>query len=152
MEGFHSSLRGVSALADALDNTSRIVERVNAVLATRRVDLETASQEYAEGRDRVLAAVIAAGSVFALPPALLLAFFGVNSSDVDPRRSILDLNHYGVAYAIAWLPFLLLIAAGLVARRRISLRLSAPDAVTSDRRRTRRSWRSWFRRSRRRSA
>ncbi|WP_405677684.1 hypothetical protein OG292_24900 [Streptomyces sp. NBC_01511] len=152
VEGFHSSLRGVSALADALDNTSRIVERVNAVLATRRVDLETASQEYAEGRDRVLAAVIAAGSVFALPPALLLAFFGVNSSDVDPRRSILDLNHYGVAYAIAWLPFLLLIAAGLVARRRISLRLSAPDAVTSDRRRTRRSWRSWFRRSRRRSA
>ncbi|MDQ8705366.1 hypothetical protein RCO28_23130 [Streptomyces sp. LHD-70] len=146
VESFHSSLRDVSALADALANTSRIVERVDAVLATRRVDLETASQQYAEGRDRVLAAVIAAGSVLALPPALLLAFFGVNSSDVDPRRSILDIHHYGVAYAIAWLPFLLLIAVGLVARRRVSLSLSTPDAVNPDRRRTRRSW---LRRSRR---
>ncbi|MFJ5036075.1 hypothetical protein ACIQB5_50890 [Streptomyces sp. NPDC088560] len=144
VEGFHSSLRGVAALADALANTSRIVERVDAVLATRRVDLETASQRYAERRDRVLAAALAAGSVIALPPALLLAFFGVNSSDVDPRRSILDVHHYGVAYALAWLPFLLLMGAGLVARRRISLRLSDPDAdipaVDPDRRRTRRTW------------
>ncbi|MGX1255222.1 hypothetical protein RKD48_007733 [Streptomyces ambofaciens] len=134
VESFHSSLRDVSSLADALANTSRIVERVNAVLATRRVDLETASQQYAEDRDRVLAAVIAVGSLIALPPALLLAYFGVNSSDVDPDRSILDVRHYGVAYAMAWLPFLLLIAVGLVARRRISLRLSAPDATTAERR------------------
>ncbi|OEU96770.1 hypothetical protein AN216_19040 [Streptomyces oceani] len=140
IESFHSSLRDVSALADAVTNTSRIVDRVNAVLATRCVDLETASQEYAEGRDRVLATVIAAGSVIALPPALLLAFFGVNSSDVDPRRSILDVQHYGVAYAIAWLPFVLLIAVGLVARRRVSLSLSASEAVIPDQRRTRRSW------------
>ncbi|MFE2022576.1 hypothetical protein ACFW9O_31555 [Streptomyces sp. NPDC059499] len=145
VESFHSSLRGVSALVEALTNTSRTVERVNAVLATRRVDLETASQEYAEGRDRVLASVIAAGSVIALPPALLLAYFGVNSSDVDPRRSILDVQHYGVAYAIAWVPFLLLIAAGLVARRRISLGLSAPDAAP----RRRRTQLFWRRRSRR---
>ncbi|PPS90589.1 hypothetical protein [Streptomyces sp. MH60] len=134
VESFHSSLRDVSSLADALANTSRIVERVNAVLATRRVDLETAAQQYAEDRDRVLAAVIAVGSLIALPPALLLAYFGVNSSDVDPSRSILDLHHYGVAYAIAWLPFLLLIAVGLIARRRISLRLSDPDDGAPERR------------------
>lgn len=134
VESFHSSLRDISSLADALANTSRIVERVNAVLATRRVDLETASQQYAENRDRVLAGVIAVGSLLALPPALLLAYFGVNSSDVDPRRSILDVHHYGVAYAIAWLPFLLLIVVGLFARRRISLRLSSPDAVNPERR------------------
>ncbi|MFJ6070853.1 hypothetical protein ACIQFU_08390 [Streptomyces sp. NPDC093065] len=146
VESFHSSLREVSSLADALANTSRIVERVNAVLATRRVDLETASQQYAEDRDRVLAAVIAVGSLIALPPALLLAYFGVNSSDVDSRRSILDLHHYGVAYAVAWLPFVLLIVVGLVARRRISLRLSGPDADAAERR----SRRSRLGRSRRR--
>ncbi|GHB88670.1 hypothetical protein GCM10010348_02310 [Streptomyces anthocyanicus] len=151
VESFHASLRDVSSLADALANTSRIVERVNAVLATRRVGLETAAQQYAEDRDRVLAAVIAAGSLLALPPALLLAYFGVNSSDVDPSRSILDFQHYGVAYAIAWSPFLLLILVGLLARRRISLRLPAPDAATSERRtrRFRRSLRSWPGRSRR---
>ncbi|WP_030182624.1 hypothetical protein [Streptomyces violaceorubidus] len=146
VESFHSSLRDVSSLADALANTSRIVERVNAVLATRRVDLETAAQQYAEDRDRVLAAVIAVGSLIALPPALLLAFFGVNSSDVDPSRSILDIRHYGVAYAIAWLPFLLLIAVGLVARRRTALRLSTPDTAPAGRR----ARRARFGRSRRR--
>jgi hypothetical protein len=124
VESFHSSLRAASALADGLENTSRIVHRVDAVLATRRADLETATQTYAEKRDKVVAAVIAVGSVLALPPALLLAFFGVNSSDVDPRRSILDLHRYGVAYALAWVPFLLLAAVGVIARRRISLSVS----------------------------
>lgn len=124
VESFHSSLRGVSALSEGLENTSRIVERVDAVLATRRADLETATQTYIEKRDKVVAAVVAVGSVLALPPALLLAFFGVNSNDVDPRRSILDLHRYGVAYALAWLPFLALAAVAAIARRRISLSVS----------------------------
>jgi hypothetical protein len=124
IESFHSSLRRVSALADGLANTSRIVQRVEAVLSARRVMLETASQQHSERRDKVFAAVIAAGSVLALPPALLLAFFGVNSNDVDPRRSILDFHRYGTAYALAWLPFLVLIAVGAVARRKIRLRFS----------------------------
>ncbi|HEU5332230.1 MAG TPA: hypothetical protein VFU73_05695 [Actinocrinis sp.] len=124
VESFHSSLRAVSALAEGLENTSRIVERVDAVLATRRADLETATQTYIEKRDKVVAAVFAVGSVLALPPALLLAFFGVNSDDVDPRHSVLDLHRYGVAYALAWLPFLALAAVGAIARRRISLSVS----------------------------
>jgi len=124
VESFHSSLRGASALAEGLENTSRIVERVDAVLATRRADLETATQTYVEKRDKVVAAVVGVGSVLALPPALLLAFFGVNSNDVDPRRSVLDLHRYGVAYALAWLPFLALAAVAVIARRRISLGVS----------------------------
>jgi hypothetical protein len=126
VESFHSSLRGASALGEGLENTSRIVQRVDSVLATRRADLETATQTYAEKRDKVVAAVIAVGSILALPPALLLAFFGVNSDDVDPRHSILDVHRYGVAYALAWLPFLALAAVGAIARRRISLRVSRP--------------------------
>lgn len=124
VESFHSSLRATSALAEGLENTSRIVERVDAVLATRRADLETATQAFEQRRAKVVEAVIAVGTVLALPPALLLSFFGVNSTDVDPRYSILDLHRYGAAWALAWLPFLVLAAVGLVARRRISLRVS----------------------------
>jgi hypothetical protein len=127
VESFHSSLRSASALPEGLDNTSRIVQRVDAVLAARRADLETASQRYAEQRDKIVTAVIAVGSIIALPPALLLAFFGVNSNDVDPRHSILDVHRYGVAYALAWLPFLALAIVAVIARRRISLRVSRPD-------------------------
>jgi hypothetical protein len=124
VESFHSSLRAASALAEGLANTSRIVERVESVLAGRRVVLESATQHHTERRDKVFTAVIAAGSVLALPPALLLAFFGVNSSNVNPHYSILDIHHYGVAYLLAWLPFVLLAAIGTVARRLIRLDLS----------------------------
>jgi hypothetical protein len=134
IESFHSSLRSVSALADGLDNTSRIVQRVESVLAARRVVLETASQQYHERRDKVIAAVIAAGSILALPPALLLAFFGVNSNDVNPKLSILDIHRYGLAYLLAWLPFLILVTIGAIARHRI--RMDRPGRQTQRRSKT----------------
>lgn len=119
VESFHASLRQVSALADGLANTSQIVERVAAVIGERRASLDALAQQYTEERNKIFVAVISIGSILALPPALLLAFFGVNSSDVDGRRSILDFEHYAAAYAIAWLPFLLLVTTAAVMRRRV---------------------------------
>lgn len=99
VESYHSSLRNVASLAESLANTSRIVEHVAAVT------------------------VIAIGSLLALPPALLLAYFGVNSTDVHSNFSIFDLRHYGVVYLVAWVPFIALALAAAVMRHRIR-----PDA------------------------
>lgn len=123
VESYHSSLRNVASLAESLGNTSRIVEHVAAVIQSRHAALEAAVQEYLERRDKVFAAVIAIGSLLALPPALLLAYFGVNSTDVNPNFSIFDLRHYGAVYLVAWVPFIALVAAAAVMRRRIR-----PDA------------------------
>ena len=40
---------------------------------------------------------------------------------MNSHYSILDVRHYGVAYLLAWLPFVLLVAIGTVARRLIRL-------------------------------
>jgi hypothetical protein len=68
--------------------------------------------ERAERRVRTISNIVAAGTVVAFPPTLLLAFFGVNSPDVDSSRSILDLSRYWLAYLCAFLPVIVLVATG----------------------------------------
>jgi hypothetical protein len=122
IESYHSSLRSVASLRESLANTSRIVDRVAAVIESRHATLEASVQAYTERRDKALAALVAIGSLLALPPTLLLAYFGTNSTNVDARFSIFDLRHYGVAYLVVWLPFITLAVAALVLRWRIQPR------------------------------
>ena len=127
VENYHSSLRSVAALPESLANTSRIVGRVAAVIESRHTMLGAAAQEYTERRDKIFATVVAIGSLLALPPALLLAYFGVNSSNVDPHRSIFDMGHYGLAYLAAWTPFIALVALAAIMRRRVPRNRLPPD-------------------------
>ena len=122
IESYHASLRNVASLRESLANTSRIVDRVAAVIESRHATLEASVQAYTERRDKVLAALVAVFSLFALPPTLLLAYFGTNSTNVDARFSIFDLRHYGVAYLVVWCPFIALAIAALVLRWRIQPR------------------------------
>ena len=122
---YHSSLRRVAALAESTANTSRIVDRVAAVIDARHAMLSASVQAYTERRDRIFAGAIAIGSLLALPPTLLLAYFGTNPTDVNQHVSIFDVRHYGVAYLVAWLPFLALVGGAAVMRRRIQPR--APE-------------------------
>ena len=122
IESYHSSLRSVASLRESLANTSRIVDRVAAVIGSRHATLEASIQAYTERRDKALAALVAVFSLVALPPALLLAYFGTNSTNVDARFSIFDLRHYGIAYLVVWCPFIALAIAALVLRWRIQPR------------------------------
>jgi hypothetical protein len=119
VESYHSSLRRVAALAESTANTSRIVDRVAAVIDARHTMLSASVQAYTERRDKILAGAIAIGSLLALPPTLLLAYFGINSTNVNQHLSIFDVRHYGIAYLVAWLPFVALVGGAAVMRRRI---------------------------------
>jgi hypothetical protein len=119
VESYHSSLRRVAALAESTANTSRIVDRVAAVIDARHTMLSASVQAYTERRDKILAGAIAIGSLLALPPTLLLAYFGTNSTNVNQHLSIFDVRHYGIAYLVAWLPFVALVGGAAVMRRRI---------------------------------
>lgn len=119
VESFLVSLRDGMGLTDALGNTSRMLDRLQSVISTRVSALTAAAQEQDEQRQRVISLVIAAGSLIALPPGLLLAFFGVNALDVDENASILDLERYWPAYLLAWLPFVLLVMLGFLPLRRL---------------------------------
>jgi Mg2+ and Co2+ transporter CorA len=118
MEGFQSSLRDALGIRDSLENSARMVERLTSVIDVRSAALDAALAERDEARDRTISGLAAAATLIALPPTLLLAFFGVNGSNVDEKRSILDLGTYGVAYPPAWLPFVILVVIGCPLLRR----------------------------------
>ncbi|GAB3504764.1 hypothetical protein FB471_3800 [Amycolatopsis cihanbeyliensis] len=118
LEHYQTSLRGAIGLTDGLANTSRMLDRLQSVIQARLSGLEATVQERVEQRSRALSWVVAVGTLIALPPALLLAFFGLNGTEVDETRSMFDLGRYWPAYLAAWLPFLLLVLVGLVLRRK----------------------------------
>jgi hypothetical protein len=122
VEAFQSSLRDTMGVRDGLSNTSRMLERLHSVIQTRLSALEAAVQEQVERRNRVFSAMVAVGSIFALPPALLLAFFGINGIEVVGDRSIFDMAHYWPAYVLAWLPFVILLMVGFILARRVRVR------------------------------
>ncbi|MFD3496608.1 hypothetical protein ACFWWT_21530 [Streptomyces sp. NPDC058676] len=131
MERFQSSLRDALGIRDSLDNSARMVERLTSVISARSAALDAELAERDDRRDRTVSALVAAATLIALPPTLLLTFFGINGTNVDAGRSILDLHTYGTAYALAWLPFVVLVVIGYVLLRRVSRRsgtlLSPPD-------------------------
>ncbi|WP_426504999.1 hypothetical protein ACPPVO_45865 [Dactylosporangium sp. McL0621] len=119
MDSFRTSYHEVVGIEAAVANTSQIVERLRAVIQTRSSVLAEASREREERRDRVLTGLLASVSLLAIPLTLLLAFFGVSSSDVGPDRSMLDLGYYWPAYALAWVPIGVIVLVGVVLRRRL---------------------------------
>ncbi|MFF7865666.1 hypothetical protein ACFZCT_04280 [Streptomyces qaidamensis] len=131
MEAFQSSLRDALGIRDSLENSARMVERLTSVISARSAALDAELAERDDRRDRTVSGLVAAATLIALPPTLLLAFFGVNGTNVDEHRSILDVRAYGTAYALAWLPFVVLVVIGWILLRRVSTRsgslLPAPD-------------------------
>ncbi|WP_069760388.1 hypothetical protein [Streptomyces sp. LUP47B] len=124
METFQSSLRDALGIPESLDNSARMVERLTSVISARSAALQAQLAERDDRRDRTVSALVAVATGIALPPTLLLAFFGANASNVDDRRSLFD-AHYLPAYLLAWLPFIALAVIGYLLLRRVSRRSGA---------------------------
>ncbi|MEU0026379.1 hypothetical protein [Streptomyces sp. NPDC006335] len=113
METFQSSLRDAFGIRASLDNSARMVERLTSVISARSAALDAELSERDDRRDRTVSVLVAVATLIALPPTLLLAFFGVNATTVNPHRSIFD-PRYLPAYLLAWVPFLVLAVIGYV--------------------------------------
>jgi hypothetical protein len=113
MEAFQSSLRDALGIRDSLANSARMVQRLTSVISARSAALDAELSERDDRRDRTVSVLVAIATLIALPPTLLLAFFGVNATTVNDHRSIFD-PRYLPAYLLAWVPFLVLAAIGYV--------------------------------------
>lgn len=118
IEGYQVSLYEAMGIGTALQNSSRMMQRLTSVIEARAAALDADQAERDESRERNFSSLVAITTLLALPPALLLAFFGINSTDVDSARSIFDLGRYWPAYLSAWAPFAVLVAVGYRLRRR----------------------------------
>ncbi|MFJ4206302.1 hypothetical protein ACIP2Y_42695 [Streptomyces sviceus] len=132
MQTFQSSLRDALGIPAGLDNSARMVERLTSVISARSAALDAELSERDDRRDRTVSALVAVATGIALPPTLLLAFFGANAANVDSRRSIFD-AHYLPAYLLAWVPFIALAVIGYLLLRRVGRRsgamLTSPSAT-----------------------
>jgi hypothetical protein len=131
VEAFQNSLSNAVGIRESLENTSRMLQRVGAVISARLSQLQADDRERIERRDRLIAILVAAASLLALPPALLLAFFGVNARNIHPNDSIFDLRAYWGAYALAWIPFVILVIVGTFQYSRIRRRVSTIDTTST---------------------
>ena len=129
VEAFQSSLSKAVGIRESLDNTSRMLQRVGAVISARLSKLQAGDRERSERRDRLVAIFVAIASLLALPPALLLAFFGITSPNVHNNDSIFDLHAYWGAYVLAWLPFIILVSVGGFIYSRLRRRVGALDTL-----------------------
>jgi hypothetical protein len=113
IEQYQASLAGTLGLAQAADTTSKMLDRLTAAITAAGTALERAEAE-AEGerRDRLTQA-FAVITALAIPLTLLLAFYGVNGSEVDERRSVFDFEHY-------WFYWAALVFICVVAWRRLN--------------------------------
>ncbi|NEB05426.1 hypothetical protein [Streptomyces sp. SID13726] len=121
MEAFQTSLRDALGVRDSLENSARMVERLTSVISARSAALDAELSERDDRRDRTVSVLVAIATLIALPPTLLLAFFGVNATTVNVHRSIFDAR-YLPAYLLAWVPFLVLAAIGYVRIIRVGRR------------------------------
>jgi hypothetical protein len=99
IEPYQASLAGTLGLAQAAVTTSKMLDRLTAAITAAGTSLERAEAEVeGERRDRLTQA-FAVITALAIPLTLLLAFYGVNGSEVKQDRSVFDFRHYWVWWA-----------------------------------------------------
>ncbi len=134
IEPFQRSLCEAMGIPTGLEHSSQMLVRLSSVIQARRDALDAAVQEQTERRDRLFSGMLAVGTLLALPPTLLLAYFALSP---DVRRSLFDLHAHWRAYLLAWLPFIALVLTGWTLRRRIRARSTQLDEFEAARADTR---------------
>lgn len=130
IEAFQRSMCEAMGVTSGMEHSSRMQERLSSVIQARQAALDAAIQEQAEKQDKAFSLVLAFGTVFALPPALLLAYFALGK---DGHKVLRDVNVHWGAYMLAFLPFIALFLVGWGRRRWIRAHSTQLDVFQRER-------------------
>ena len=100
VESYHQVLYSTSNLPQQIQLVDRMLERLRSSTEARLGALSSVETEIAEARVRRWSFSAQALATVAVPVSLLLAFFGIGSSDIDPESSIFDFGRYWLVYVI----------------------------------------------------
>ncbi|MQA95299.1 MAG: hypothetical protein GEV11_11870 [Streptosporangiales bacterium] len=129
VESFHNTLFNAMGLADKADTAGRMLQRLS-----RAIEAELTSIESIERRaddNRRVRYTVAAGfiSTVAIPATLILAFFGINASQVDPGRSMFDPIYLGIYVSVGGLLLVgIVLSLVLYLQQRREMRAQRPPA------------------------
>jgi hypothetical protein len=115
VDNFQRSLCDAMGLRTGLEHSSRMLERLSSVIQAKGLALDAAFQEQSEKRDQLFSGVLAIGTLLAVPPALLLAYFALGAGG---SKALEFKTHVG-PYLIAWIPFIALVCGAWIWRHQI---------------------------------
>lgn len=95
---FHRSLWRELRIDEDRVRAERFLRRLTSVADTRKYQLASIDNLQRESRSKRWAFSVAAASTIAIPVSILLAFFGITGTDIDPNRSVFDIWYYWWIY------------------------------------------------------
>ena len=118
-EGFHDALYESMSLASRAETTARMLQRLGAAISAELTAIESIERRADENRRVLYAVAVGFVSAVAIPASLVLAFLGVNASQVNSRWSIFSHHYLPMYLTVAGLIVLgVALAAGLWAQQR----------------------------------
>ena len=98
VESYHQMLYSATDLPRQVKLVDRMLERLRSSSEAQLTALSSVESTLSELRIRRWSFSAQALATIAVPLSILLAYFGINSSDVDSEISILDVGRYWMVY------------------------------------------------------
>lgn len=111
-ESFHNALYESMSLASKAVTTGKMLQRLAAAISAELTAIQSAERRGDENRRARWAVAIGFVSAVAVPASLILAYFGINASQVNPNQSMFSHRYLPMYLTVGGL---LLISASLFA-------------------------------------
>jgi hypothetical protein len=119
VESFHNALYESMSLASKAVTAGRMLQRLAAAISAELTAIESIERRADENRRIRYAVAVGFVSAVAIPASLILAFLGINASQVSQTRSMFSDYYLGMYLTVAGLILLgTLLSAGLWVRQR----------------------------------
>jgi hypothetical protein len=102
VENYHRTLVAAVRLSERSQLIANSLRRLTALVAARTQVLIAQEQQLQEHRRRSWTLIVGLLTSVAIPVSLILAFFGISATQVDPKASIFDLHRYLGVYLSAF--------------------------------------------------
>ena len=119
VESFHNALYESMSLAGKAVTAGRMLQRLASAIAAELTAIESIERRADENRRIRYAVAVGFVSAVAIPASLILAFLGINASQVSPDRSMFSHHYLGMYLTVAALILIgALLSAGLWVQHR----------------------------------
>jgi hypothetical protein len=131
VESFHNALYESMSLASKAVTAGRMLQRLDAAISAELTAIESIERRADENRRIRYAVAVGFVSAVAIPASLILAYLGINASQVDPNRSMFDHRYLGMYLIVAAVIVLaVVLSLGLYVQQR---RDASPRRARGDR-------------------
>ncbi len=118
-ESFHNALYESMGLAARAATAGRMLQRLSAAIHAELTAIESIERRFDDNRRVRYAVAVGFVSAVAVPASLILAYLGINASQVDPNLSMFSHRYVGMYLIVAAVIVLgILLSAGLYLQQR----------------------------------